>query len=46
VDPDPHGSALFLVCWIRIRGFRQAKWHAKKGKSEEMYCFEVLDVLF
>ncbi len=40
VDPDPH--------WFRSAGSgsRRAKLNLKKKKSEEISCFEVLDVLF
>jgi hypothetical protein len=45
-DPDPHGSTLILVGWIRIRIHRRAKMTQKNRKNEEIFCFEVLDVLF
>jgi hypothetical protein len=41
LDPDPHGSALILFGWIRIR----AKKTLKREKSK-VSCFDVLDVLF
>jgi hypothetical protein len=43
VDPDSDGSALILVGWIRIQ---VAKVRRASHKSEEMYCFKVLDVFF
>jgi hypothetical protein len=43
VDPDPHGSALGLVGWIRIR---IQVGENDPHKSEEMYRFEVFDVFF
>jgi hypothetical protein len=43
VDPDPLGSALILVDWIRIR---EKKLPTKIEKGEEISCFVVLDVLF
>jgi hypothetical protein len=52
VDPDPHGSALILVGWIWIRtgnpdtNSGEKKIIHKNRKSEEISCFEVLDVLF
>jgi hypothetical protein len=39
VDPDPHGSALRLVSWIRIRignadtDLGRRKWPTKKEKT-------------
>ncbi len=42
VDPDPHGSALILVGWIRI----QEGKNDPQTKSEEICGFEVMDVLF
>ena len=40
LDPDPQWEGGFSS------GPRWAKITEKKKKSEEMYCFEVLDVLF
>jgi hypothetical protein len=40
--PDPHGSLLVLVAWIRILDGK--KWAKKYKKDEEISCFEVLDV--
>jgi hypothetical protein len=37
-EPDPHGSALILIGWIRI----QDKMTHKNIKSLEISCFEVL----
>jgi hypothetical protein len=40
VDPDPYGSPMFCVGWIR-NGIE-----FRVGKNEEMfrtYCFEILD---
>jgi hypothetical protein len=41
VDPDPHGSALIFVGWIRIGSWRAKMIHKKVKKL----CFKVLDVL-
>jgi hypothetical protein len=41
VDPDPHGSTLILVGWIRIR-MQVGKNDPQKVKGEKMFCFEVL----
>jgi hypothetical protein len=41
LDPDPHSE--FLRIWVRVH---MGKNDPQKEKSEEMYCFEVLDVLF
>ncbi len=42
-DPDSHESALFLVSLILIR-FQGGKKTYKKGKKEEISCFEVFYV--
>jgi hypothetical protein len=38
VDPDPHGSTLILVGWIRIR-MQVGKNDPQKVKGEKMFCF-------
>jgi hypothetical protein len=45
VDPDPRGSAFILVGWISIQ-IHEGKNYQDKLKSEEISCFQVLDVLF
>jgi hypothetical protein len=45
VVPDPNGSALILIGWIRT-GSRRAIITHKNRKSEEISCFELLNVLF
>jgi hypothetical protein len=38
MDPDPLGSALTLVGWIRI----QVNKNDPQKKGEEIFCFEVI----
>jgi hypothetical protein len=48
MDPDPHGSALILVAWVRIRNNdpqklrKEEKFHVLKCW---MFSFEGLNVL-
>jgi hypothetical protein len=42
---DPVRSPLILIDWISIR-IHVGQNEPKKGKSEEMFCLEVLDVPF
>jgi hypothetical protein len=44
LDPDPEsGSGSGIRIWIRIQ---EGKMTHKNMKNEEIFCFEVLDVLF
>jgi hypothetical protein len=44
-EPNPHGTALILVCRIWIRS-KRAKMTHKNRKKLRNFMFQVLDVLF